>query len=142
MLFCIYKFDGKELLKCQEIYINTFHELSMKSMIIPFSHPRTWMYRAFCFMIGFANSRTDKEKNEQMSKVYKTMVKVVAKHGWGDYRAVPPFQDAVSGVYNFNNSILKRFTQELKDTKKYKNTIICISSCSNIFACKQLNRLY
>ncbi|WP_321314196.1 FAD-binding oxidoreductase [Halarcobacter sp.] len=108
--------DGAELLKCQEIYIDTFHELGMESMITPFSHPRTWMYRAFCFMIGFANSREDKEKNAQMRKVYNTMVKVAAKHGWGDYRAAPPFQDAVSSVYSFNNNILKRFAEELKDT--------------------------
>jgi 4-cresol dehydrogenase (hydroxylating) len=108
--------DGKELLKCQEIYIDTFHELGMESMITPFSHPRTWMYRAFCFMIGFANSREDKEINEKMRNVYNTMVKVAAKHGWGDYRAGPVFQDAVSGVYNFNDSILKRFAEQLKDT--------------------------
>lgn len=108
--------DGKELLKCQEIYIDTFHELGMESMITPFSHPRTWMYRAFCFMLGFANSREDKKQNEQMRKMYNKMVEVAAKHGWGDYRAAPEFQDAVYGVYNFNDHILKRFTEQLKDS--------------------------
>ncbi|EOH9348918.1 FAD-binding protein [Campylobacter coli] len=55
--------DGKELLKCQEVYMNLFREFGEESPITPFSHPRSWMYRAFCFMLAFNNSRTDKAHN-------------------------------------------------------------------------------
>ncbi|WP_224368104.1 p-cresol methylhydroxylase [Campylobacter coli] len=55
--------DGKELLKCQEVYMNLFREFEEESPITPFSHPRSWMYRAFCFMLAFNNSRTDKAHN-------------------------------------------------------------------------------
>ena len=107
--------DGKELLKCQEVYIDVFHELGMPSPITPFSHPRSWMYRAFCFMLNFGNSRTDIEHNKNLRKAYRKMIEVAAQNGWGDYRAAPTFQDDVYNVYSFNNHILKRFTQELKD---------------------------
>ncbi|TQR61305.1 FAD-binding oxidoreductase [Campylobacter troglodytis] len=108
--------DGKELLKCQDIYIQTFHELGVPSPITPFAHPRSWMYRAFCFMLAFDNSRTDKEHNLQMRKAYRAMVKVAADNGWGDYRAAPTFQDDVMATYSFNDHILRRFCEQLKDS--------------------------
>lgn len=108
--------DGRELLKCQEVYIDVFHEMGMPSPITPFAHPRSWMYHAFCFMLGFGNSRTDVEHNKKMRKVYRKMVEVAAANGWGDYRAAPTFQDDVMNTYSFNNHILRRFIEQLKDT--------------------------
>lgn len=108
--------DGAELLKCQDAYIDVFHELGMPSPITPFAHPRSWMYRAFCFMLGFANSRTDVEHNKKMRIAYRKMVEVAAKNGWGDYRAAPTFQDDVMNAYSFNNHILRRFIETLKDS--------------------------
>lgn len=107
--------DGNELLKCQDVYIQMFHDLGMPSPITPFAHPRSWMYRAFCFMLAFDNSRTDREHNLKMRQAYRAMVKVAADNGWGDYRATPTFQDDVMGAYSFNNNILRRFSEQLKD---------------------------
>lgn len=107
--------DGKELLKAQEVFIDVFRELGMEPQITPFSHPRTWMYRAFCFMLGFGNSRSDIEHNKQVRKLMKRMIEVAAENGWGDYRAAPAFQDQISDTYSFNNHILKRFSEQLKD---------------------------
>lgn len=107
--------DGKELLKCQDVYIDVFHELGIPSPITPFAHPRSWMYRAFCFMLNFGNSRVDIEHNKKMRQAYRRMIEVAAENGWGDYRAAPTFQDDVSNVYSFNNNILKRFVEQLKD---------------------------
>ncbi len=107
--------DGKELLKCQDVYIEVFHELGMKSPITPFAHPRSWMYRAFCFMLAFNNSRTDTQANLKMREAYRQMVKVAADNGWGDYRAAPTFQDDVMAAYSFNNHALRRFNEQLKD---------------------------
>lgn len=107
--------DGKELLKCQDVYIQVFHDLGMESPITPFAHPRSWMYRAFCFMLAFGNSRTDPEHNLKLRQAYRTMVRVAAENGWGDYRAAPTFQDDVMGAYSFNNHALLRFNEQLKD---------------------------
>jgi len=107
--------DGKELLKCQEVYIDIFHEMGMPSPITPFAHPRSWMYRAFCFMLGFSNSRSDVEANKKMRAVYRRMIEAAAQNGWGDYRSSPDFQDDVMGAYSFNNHILRSFCEELKD---------------------------
>lgn len=107
--------DGKELLKCQDVYMQVFHELGMKSPITPFAHPRSWMYRAFCFMLAFNNSRTDTQANLKMRQAYRQMVKVAADNGWGDYRAAPTFQDDVMAAYSFNDHALRRFNEQLKD---------------------------
>ncbi|MBR8464216.1 FAD-binding oxidoreductase [Campylobacter sp. faydin G-24] len=108
--------DGRELLKCQEVYIDVFYEMGMPSPITPFAHPRSWMYRAFCFMLGFSNSREDSEKNKKMREVYRKMVKVAAENGWGDYRAAPDFQDDVMDAYSHNDHILRKFSEQLKDS--------------------------
>ncbi|HFF9610634.1 TPA: hypothetical protein ACJISN_000748 [Campylobacter coli] len=44
--------------------MNLFREFGEESPITPFSHPRSWMYHAFCFMLAFNNSRTDKAHNK------------------------------------------------------------------------------
>jgi len=107
--------DGKELIKCQDVYIQMFHDLGMESPITPFAHPRSWMYRAFCFMLAFNNSRTDREYNLKVREGYRAMVRVAAENGWGDYRATPTFQDDVMATYSFNDNILRRFCEDLKD---------------------------
>lgn len=107
--------DGKELLKCQEVYMELFREFGEESPITPFSHPRSWMYRAFCFMLAFNNSRTDKAHNLKVRQMYRKMVEIAAENGWGDYRAAPTFQDDVMGAYSYNNHILRRFNEQLKD---------------------------
>jgi 4-cresol dehydrogenase (hydroxylating) len=38
-----------------------------------------------------------------------------AKRGYGDYRAPPMLQDDVSDQYSFNNHVLRRFNETLKD---------------------------
>ncbi|MFV0481187.1 MAG: FAD-dependent oxidoreductase [Campylobacteraceae bacterium] len=105
--------DGKELLRAQEVFIKVFHDLGMEPQITPFAHPRTWMYRAFCFMLGFGNSRTDIEHNQKVRKLMERMIDVAAENGWGDYRAAHAFQDQISNTYSFNNNILRRFSEEL-----------------------------
>ena len=38
-----------------------------------------------------------------------------AKRGFGDYRAPPMLQDDVADQYSFNNHVLRRFNETLKD---------------------------
>jgi len=38
-----------------------------------------------------------------------------AKRGYGDYRAPPILQDDVADQYSFNNHILRRFNETLKN---------------------------
>ncbi len=50
-----------------------------------------------------------------MRQAYREMVKVAAQNGWGDYRVAPTFQDDVMNAYSFNDYILRRFSEQLKD---------------------------
>ena len=38
-----------------------------------------------------------------------------ADHGWGEYRTAPAFQDAVMDTYSFNNNVLRRVNETIKD---------------------------
>jgi 4-cresol dehydrogenase (hydroxylating) len=38
-----------------------------------------------------------------------------AKRGYGDYRAPPMLQDDVADQYSFNNHVLRRFNEAIKD---------------------------
>jgi len=43
------------------------------------------------------------------------MVKILADHGYGEYRTAPAFQDDVMATYSFNNHALRRFHETVKD---------------------------
>jgi 4-cresol dehydrogenase (hydroxylating) len=43
------------------------------------------------------------------------VLKENAKAGYGDYRAPPMVQDDVADQYTFNDFVLRRFTETLKD---------------------------
>ena len=43
------------------------------------------------------------------------IIKANAEHGWGDYRAPPLLQDDVAEVYGWNNHVLRRFNETMKD---------------------------
>lgn len=75
------------------------------------------MWHTHTFQMVFAPSvKHDDPKHNAIS--HAAMIKcvaVAAEHGWGDYRAAPVYQDAVSNSYSFNNHVLRRFHEQLKD---------------------------
>ncbi|MGE3530962.1 MAG: FAD-binding oxidoreductase [Steroidobacteraceae bacterium] len=68
------------------------------------------------FMLGYGFSVThDPEKNKKIRDGILKMMEVAAQHGWAEYRTPPAFQDALMNTYSFNNHILRRFNETLKD---------------------------
>ena len=45
----------------------------------------------------------------------KELIRVAGEHGWGEYRTPPVFQDEVMAEYSFNNNVLTRVHEQLKD---------------------------
>jgi 4-cresol dehydrogenase (hydroxylating) len=60
-------------------------------------------------------SRSDKEQNRKSVQDFNNLIRIAADHGWTEYRTAPTFQDAVARTYSFNNNILMRFQETLKD---------------------------
>jgi len=74
-------------------------------------------WHTFAFQMVFAPSikRDDKEHNAMVHRAMRKAIEVAAAHGWGDYRAAPIYQDAVSDTYSFGNHSLRRFHEAMKD---------------------------
>ena len=54
-------------------------------------------------------------KGPQRITHIKRLVEVAAEHGFGEYRTAPAYQDLIMSTYSFNNHVLRRFHETLKD---------------------------
>lgn len=57
----------------------------------------------------------DKEKSQALRAAVLELLGICAAHGWGEYRSPPVFQDAVMNAYSFNDNILRRVNERIKD---------------------------
>lgn len=57
----------------------------------------------------------DKDRNKALRENVHEIIRICAEHGWGEYRCPPAFQDAVMDSYSFNNNILRRVNERIKD---------------------------
>lgn len=57
----------------------------------------------------------DKDKNTALRESVLEVIRICAQHGWGEYRCPPAFQDAVMDSYSFNDNILRRVNEKIKD---------------------------
>lgn len=57
----------------------------------------------------------DKDRNKALREKVLEIIRICAEHGWGEYRCPPAFADAVMGSYSFNDNILRRVNERIKD---------------------------
>lgn len=107
--------SGEALLRFQRVMWQAFHDMGEPTRITPFTGPNTWMFHSFAVIVVFLISRTDKDANARVRRTFNTLIEVAARHGWGEYRTGPLFQDAVRSTYSFNDHSLLRFQERLKD---------------------------
>ena len=82
--------------------------------VLRFSLPSCYWERAFIFIFGFPVT-TDIATNRKNRAAFHALIETAARHGWGEYRTAPAYQDAVMNVYSFNNHALLRFHETVKD---------------------------
>jgi (+)-pinoresinol hydroxylase len=82
--------------------------------VLRFSLPSCYWERAFIFIFGFPVT-TDIATNRKNRAAFHELIDTAARHGWGEYRTAPAYQDAVMSVYSFNNHALLRFHETVKD---------------------------
>lgn len=80
----------------------------------PFSLPAPFHERTFLFILGFPISDVP-EQNKAIVGAFRELIKIGADNGWGEYRTPVIFQDQAMGVYSYNNNILLRFNEMIKD---------------------------
>ncbi len=76
--------------------------------------PFDWISRSLGFATAFPITR-DPVKDRKSLDTLHVLTKVAAENGWGEYRAHTAVQDQTMNAYSFNNHILRRFCETIKD---------------------------
>jgi hypothetical protein len=103
---------GEAVFEAQRVFGEAARELGLP--MSPLSVPSTYWRRAFIFIFGFPITH-DAATNRKNRDAFKTMIRICAEHGWGEYRTAPAFQEAVMDTYSFGDHALLRFHETLKD---------------------------
>ncbi len=82
--------------------------------ILLFSPPVSSWYRAYILVMAIPVHK-DPETNKALRAKVKELIRICAEHGWGEYRTAPAFQDAVMDTYSFNDNIVRRVNERIKD---------------------------
>ncbi len=103
---------AEAIFEAQAVFRQAAHDLGLP--INPIALPSTYWQRAFIFIFGFPITH-DIKTNQKNREAFRTLVKIAAEHGWGEYRTAPAYQDAIMDTYSFNDHALRRFLETLKD---------------------------
>ena len=103
---------GEAVFEAQKVFGQAAKDMGLP--MSPLSLPSTYWLRAFIFIFGFPVTH-DPAVNKKNREAFKTLIRISAEHGWGEYRTAPAFQDAVMETYSFNDHVLRRFLETLKD---------------------------
>lgn len=109
--------SGEEVMKAQRVFTDGMRDMGVDYPFAygPFTAPFTWMPRIFALTTGMPVSRTDPEVNRRARDTMRKLIKLGAENGYGEYRTPPMFQHQVMDTYAFNDNILRRFCETLKD---------------------------
>jgi hypothetical protein len=107
--------SGKAIFEANRVFDEAATTLMLPTFgIKPFALPFGLFERSFLFVIGFP-VMDDPQPNQEFVKAFRELIRIGAEHGWGEYRTAVIFQDQVQGVYSYNNNILRRFHETVKD---------------------------
>ena len=118
-LFAVIPRSAEAVFEAQQVFIDTQRELGLQSAMSHLSTPLNWYQFTFLFSAGFSTGGgtfvATPEGRAKMRDGLKALLVAAGKHGWGEYRAAPYFQDDVANEYSFNDHALRRFNETLKD---------------------------
>jgi (+)-pinoresinol hydroxylase len=103
---------GEAIFEANRVFAAAAKEFGLP--ILRFSLPSGYWERAFIYIFAFPVTR-DVETNKKNRATFKRMIERAAEHGWGEYRTAPAYQDTIMKTYSYNNHVLLRFHETLKD---------------------------
>ena len=103
---------GEAIFEAQAVFRKAAQDLGLP--LQPIALPSTYWQRAFIFIFGFPITH-DIAVNKKNREAFRTLVKIAAEHGWGEYRTAPAYQDDILDTYSFNDHALRRFNEAIKD---------------------------
>jgi len=103
---------GEGIIEAYELIQKTAKRLNLPVTVL--TPPIGCWARTFVILVMMAVTH-DPEKNKRTRAGFREMIKILAEHGYGEYRTAPAFQDDVMATYGFNNHALLRFHEAVKD---------------------------
>jgi len=104
---------GEAIIEANRVFSEAARSLDMP-LFRTFTLPACFWERAFIFILATPVTE-DPALNKHHREGFKKLIEIGGQHGWGEYRTAPVFQHDVMNVYSFNNHILHRFHETLKD---------------------------
>ena len=68
-----------------------------------------------CMMLYEFLVTDDVALNRRRREIFKQLARACGDRGWAEYRSAPAFQDVVMAQYSYNNNVLRRFHETIKD---------------------------
>jgi (+)-pinoresinol hydroxylase len=116
-LFSLVGRSGEAVMQAQRDFYEIAQIVGLP-MLVPgvTSMPVNWYQHAFLMGSGFAAAGDNTPEGKlKATRMLRHILEENAKRGYGDYRAPPILQDDVADQYSFNNSVLRRFNETLKN---------------------------
>jgi FAD/FMN-containing dehydrogenase len=116
-LFSLVGRSGEAVLKAQQDFYEVAQIAGLPTTFPSVtSTPVNWYQFSFLMGAGFAAAADNSPEGKQRAtQILRKVLEENAKRGYGDYRAPPILQDEVSDQYSFNNHVLRRFNETLKN---------------------------
>ena len=116
-LFSLVPRSGEGVFEAQQVFANIARDLEIPSFNNALGTPVNWYQFSFLMGSGFGIPRDyTPEGKKRAANILRRILEENAKHGYGDYRAPPILQDDVADQYSFNDNVLRRFHETLKDS--------------------------
>jgi len=110
----IVPFSGEAVFAALKAFGDVYHAMGVPPQNQFISLPWAFFPRAWVFLFGFPIMH-DVAANKRNREVFRSLIKVCAEHGWGEYRTHIAYMDDVANVYSYNNHSLWRFHETMKD---------------------------
>ena len=103
---------GEGISEAYELIYKTTKRLNLPVTVL--TPPIGCWARTFVILVMMAVTH-EPEENKRTRMGFREMIKILADHGYGEYRTAPAFMDDVMATYSFNDHALLRFHETVKD---------------------------
>ena len=104
---------GEAVFEAQRVFSGVLNDEGIPNQVYA-SLPPLWLPRAALFLIGLPVSR-DVEVNKKSRAAFVRLTEVSAERGWCKYRAPVAFHTEAMNTNSYNNHVLRRFHETIKD---------------------------
>ncbi|MGD2167920.1 MAG: FAD-binding oxidoreductase [Gammaproteobacteria bacterium] len=105
---------GEAVFRAQRVFGELYAELGLPVGNQFAALPWSYFPRALVLLFGLPTSQ-DVASNQESRRIFDRLVEVSAENGWAEYRTHIGFMDKVAESYSYNNHVLRRFHETLKD---------------------------